>query len=405
MLGDGRAILLGEHVSQSNKKYDIQFKGSGKTAFSRNGDGRAALGPMLREYIISEAMNALKIPTTRSLAVVKTGELIQREKALQGAILTRVASSHIRVGTFQYIAARQKDDELKTLLDYTIDRHYPEIKNSNNQALDLLNRLIERQCDLVVNWMRVGFIHGVMNTDNMTISGETIDYGPCAFMDRYDPNTFFSSIDTQGRYAYSNQPLILSWNLARFAETLIPLIDKDQDKAIELLSEKIISIKSSYEQEWLKIMAKKIGITVIKNNDLKLLNNLLDIMNDNDTDFTLTFRYLSELIIGDENLFYNLFKSKEKINKWVIKWKGRIKEDSKLDESFSLKLNKNNPLYIPRNHIVEDVLSKALFEKNFQPFHEFYDILVNPYNEKPNSEKYTLPAPITNQPYKTFCGT
>ena len=218
MLGDGRAVLIGEHKTKSNKRYDIQFKGSGKTAFSRNGDGRAALGPMLREYIISEAMNALKIPTTRSLAVVKTGEDIQREEILQGAVLTRVASSHIRVGTFQYIAARQKEDELKTLLDYTIDRHYPEIKNSNNQALDLLNLLIEKQCNLVVNWMRVGFIHGVMNTDNMTVSGETIDYGPCAFMDNYDPKTVFSSIDQTGRYAYCNQPVITKWNLARFAE-------------------------------------------------------------------------------------------------------------------------------------------------------------------------------------------
>ena len=208
MLGDGRAVLIGEHTTRANKKYDIQFKGSGKTAFSRNGDGRAALGPMLREYIISEAMSALNIPTTRSLAVVKTGENIQREKILQGAILTRVASSHIRVGTFQYIAARQKEDELQTLLDYTIDRHYPEIKNSNNKALDLLNLIIERQCNLVVNWMRVGFVHGVMNTDNMSISGETIDYGPCAFMDSYDPKTVFSSIDQMGRYAYCNQPVI-----------------------------------------------------------------------------------------------------------------------------------------------------------------------------------------------------
>ena len=233
MLGDGRAVLIGEHTTKANKKYDIQFKGSGKTAFSRNGDGRAALGPMLREYIISEAMNSLNIPTTRSLAVVKTGENIQRETALQGAVLTRVASSHIRVGTFQYIAARHKENELKTLLDYTIDRHYPEIKDSNNQALDLLNLLIERQTDLVVSWMRVGFIHGVMNTDNMTISGETIDYGPCAFMDTYDPKTVFSSIDQNGRYAYCNQPAITKWNLARFAECLIPLIDKDQDKAIQ----------------------------------------------------------------------------------------------------------------------------------------------------------------------------
>ena len=243
MLGDGRAVLIGEHTTKSNKRFDIQFKGSGKTAFSRNGDGRAALGPMLREYIISESMNALNIPTTRSLAVVKTGENIQREKTLQGAILTRIASRHIRVGTFQYIAARQKEDELKTLLDYTINRHYPEIKNSNNQALDLLNLLIERQCDLVVNWMRVGFIHGVMNTDNMAISGETIDYGPCAFMDTYDPKTVFSSIDQMGRYAYCNQPIITKWNLARFAECLVPLIDKNQEKAIKIATEIINSFE------------------------------------------------------------------------------------------------------------------------------------------------------------------
>ena len=405
LLGDGRAILLGEVVDKKKIRRDIQLKGSGRTVFSRGGDGKSSLGPVLREYLISESMYSFGIPTTRALAAVSTGEDVFRESNLPGGILTRVASSHIRIGTFQYASTTGDLKKIRALADNSINRHYLKLPEKKNKYLEFFEAVCDSQISLISKWMSIGFIHGVMNTDNMTISGETIDYGPCAFMDRYDPNTFFSSIDTQGRYAYSNQPLILSWNLARFAETLIPLIDKDQDKAIKLLSEKIISIKSSYEQEWLKIMAKKIGITVIKNNDLKLLNNLLDIMNDNDTDFTLTFRYLSELIIGDENLFYNMFKSKEKINKWVIKWKGRIKEDSKLDESFSLKLNKNNPLYIPRNHIVEDVLSKALFEKNFQPFHEFYDILVNPYNEKPNSEKYTLPAPITNQPYKTFCGT
>ena len=405
LLGDGRAILLGEVVDKKKIRRDIQLKGSGRTVFSRGGDGKSSLGPVLREYLISESMYSLGIPTTRALAAVSTGEDVFRESNLPGGILTRVASSHIRIGTFQYASTTGDLNKIRALADYSINRHYLKLPEKKNKYLEFFEAVCDSQISLISKWMSIGFIHGVMNTDNMTISGETIDYGPCAFMDRYDPNTFFSSIDIQGRYAYSNQPLILSWNLARFAETLIPLIDKDQDKAIELLSEKIISIKSSYEQEWLKIMAKKIGITVIKSNDLKLLNNLLDIMNDNDTDFTLTFRYLSELITGDENLFYNLFKSKEKINKWVKTWKDRIKEDSKLDEFFSLKLNKNNPLYIPRNHIVEDVLSKALFEKNFQPFHEFYDILVNPYNEKPNSEKYTLPAPITNQPYKTFCGT
>ncbi|MDC3373404.1 YdiU family protein, partial [Candidatus Pelagibacter sp.] len=239
MLGDGRAVLLGEHVSNKNKRFDIQFKGSGRTSFSRGGDGRAALGPMLREYIISEAINALNIPTTRSLAVVKTGEKVIRENLLEGAILTRVASSHIRVGTFQYIAARQNIEDLKTLVDYTIERHYPQIKSSKTKALDLLNLVMEKQCQLVVDWMRVGFIHGVMNTDNMTISGETIDYGPCAFMDQYHPKTVFSSIDKLGRYAYSNQPPITKWNLTRFAECLIPLIDKNEDTAIKIATDVI----------------------------------------------------------------------------------------------------------------------------------------------------------------------
>ena len=248
MLGDGRAVLIGEHLSKKNDRYDIQFKGSGKTAFSRNGDGRAALGPMLREYIISEAMHNLGIPTTRSLAVVKTGEDVIRETALHGAILTRVALSHIRVGTFQYIAAREKKDELEILLDYVIKRHYPNIQNSKNKPLDLLKVVMERQIDLVVDWMRVGFIHGVMNTDNMSISGETIDYGPCAFMDTYDPKTVFSSIDQMGRYAYCNQPVITKWNLSRFAECLIPLIDKDQKKSITIATEIINSFEKNMKK-------------------------------------------------------------------------------------------------------------------------------------------------------------
>ena len=245
MLGDGRAVLLGEHLVNNNNRFDIQFKGSGRTSFSRGGDGRAALGPMLREYIISEAIHSLNIPTTRSLAVVKTGEKVVRENLLQGAILTRVASSHLRVGTFQYIAATQNIENLNTLVDYTINRHYPEIKKSNSKALDLLNLVMEKQCQLVINWMRVGFIHGVMNTDNMAISGETIDYGPCAFMDHYDPKTVFSSIDKFGRYAFSNQPPITKWNLARFAECLIPLIDKDTDKAIDIATDQVCLLYTS----------------------------------------------------------------------------------------------------------------------------------------------------------------
>ena len=260
MLGDGRAVLIGEHLSNKNQRFDIQFKGSGRTSFSRRGDGRAALGPMLREYIISEAMHALNIPTTRSLAVVKTGENVIRDQFLPGAILTRVAASHIRVGTFQYIAAKQNLEELEILVNFTIDRHYPSLKKSKNKALDLLNLLIDKQSELVVNWMRVGFIHGVMNTDNMAISGETIDYGPCAFMDYYDPQTVFSSIDEYGRYAYDNQPKITKWNLARFAECLIPLIDKDEETAVKLATETINNFENIYNTRWLNMMRDKLGL-------------------------------------------------------------------------------------------------------------------------------------------------
>ena len=275
MLGDGRAVLIGEHLSKKKNRYDVQFKGSGKTAFSRNGDGRAALGPMLREYIISEAMHNLGIPTTRSLAVVKTGEKVIREIPLTGAILTRVALSHIRVGTFQYIAARQKRDELEILFNYVIERHYPNIKNSKNKSIDLLETVMDKQIDLVVNWMRVGFIHGVMNTDNMSISGETIDYGPCAFMDLYDPKTVFSSIDQLGRYAYCNQPVITKWNLSRFAECLIPLMHKDQNKAIELATEIINTFEKKYEEKWLNMMRDKLGLFGVDQKDKFLILDLL----------------------------------------------------------------------------------------------------------------------------------
>jgi uncharacterized protein YdiU (UPF0061 family) len=316
MLGDGRAVLLGEHLVNNENRFDIQFKGSGRTSFSRGGDGRAALGPMLREYIISEAIHSLNIPTTRSLAVVKTGEKVVRENLLQGAILTRVASSHLRVGTFQYIAATQNIDNLNTLVDYTINRHYPEIKTSNSKALDLLNHVMEKQCKLVVNWMRVGFIHGVMNTDNMTISGETIDYGPCAFMDYYDPKTVFSSIDKFGRYAFSNQPPITKWNLARFAECLIPLIDKDEDKAIKLATDLIDNFQNIYENKWVNMMRDKLGLFGEDKNDKKLINDLLNWMEKNKADYTNTFCNLMD-INADE-----IYKNNDFIN-WKNEWKKR----------------------------------------------------------------------------------
>ena len=398
MLGDGRAVLIGEHLSKNKDRYDIQFKGSGKTAFSRNGDGRAALGPMLREYIISEAMNALKIPTTRSLAVVKTGELIQREKALQGAILTRVASSHIRVGTFQYIAARQKDDELKTLLDYTIDRHYPEIKNSNNQALDLLNRLIEKQCDLVVDWMRVGFIHGVMNTDNMTVSGETIDYGPCAFMDTYDPKTVFSSIDQNGRYAYCNQPGITKWNLARFAECLIPFFEKDQKKAIQIATEIINDFDKKYEEKWMNMMRGKLGLSGLDNNDKSLILDLLTWMHEKKADYTNTFCHLMNFDPKKEKIFED-----SKFIVWKKRWKERLlKNDNNQIKSIELMKN-NNPLVIPRNHKIEEALEAAELN-DMEPINKILEILKNPYDKQSEIIDYQYPSK-SSEKYQTFCGT
>ncbi len=398
MLGDGRAVLIGEHITKSNKKYDIQFKGSGKTIFSRNGDGRAALGPMLREYIISEAMNALNIPTTRSLAVVKTGEMVQRESVLQGAILTRVASSHIRVGTFQYIAARQKDDELKILLDYTINRHYPEIKNSNNKALDLLNLLIDRQCDLVVNWMRVGFIHGVMNTDNMAISGETIDYGPCAFMDVYDPKTVFSSIDLMGRYAYCNQPVITKWNLARFAECLVSLIDKDQDKAIKIATEKINSFEKKYEEKWMNMMRNKLGLPGFDNKDKFLILDLLTWMHEKKADYTNTFCHLMNLIPKKDKLF----EDTNLIN-WKKRWKERLAKNNDTSNKYLESMKNNNPLVIPRNHKVEEAI-EAAEKNNFKPLNQLIEILKDPYNQKNDILDYQIPS-NSNEKYQTFCGT
>ena len=398
MLGDGRAVLIGEHITKSNKKYDIQFKGSGKTAFSRNGDGRAALGPMLREYIISEAMNALKIPTTRSLAVVKTGEDIQREKILQGAILTRVASSHIRVGTFQYIAARQKKDELKTLFDFTIERHYPEIKDSSNQALDLLKLLIERQCDLVVNWMRVGFIHGVMNTDNMTISGETIDYGPCAFMDTYDPKTVFSSIDQTGRYAYCNQPAITKWNLARFAECIIPLINKNQNKAIKIATETINSFEKKYEEKWMNMMRNKLGLFGLDDKDKFLVLDLLTWMHEKKADYTNTFSYLMNRSPKEDQLFEN-----NDFKKWEKRWQERLKKNDNSPKKYIELMRNNNPLVIPRNHKVEEALEEAN-RGNLRSINKLLEVVCNPYDEQKEIFEYQTPS-TSNEKYQTFCGT
>ena len=397
MLGDGRAVLLGEHLVNNDNRFDIQFKGSGRTSFSRGGDGRAALGPMLREYIISEAIHSLNIPTTRSLAVVKTGEKVVRENLLQGAILTRVASSHLRVGTFQYIAATQNIENLNTLVDYTINRHYPEIKTSNSKALDLLNLVMEKQCQLVINWMRVGFIHGVMNTDNMAISGETIDYGPCAFMDHYDPKTVFSSIDKFGRYAFSNQPPITKWNLARFAECLIPLIDKNEDTAIKLATDLIDNFQNIYEDKWLNMMRDKLGLFGEDKNDKKLINDLFNWMEKNKADYTNTFCNLMD-INSDE-----IYKNNDFID-WKNQWKKRSELNNSTKEKQSKLMKSNNPIVIPRNHKVEEALAEA-DKGSLDKMKKLLAILKNPYDNQNNIGEYQAPAPSSNEKYQTFCGT
>jgi serine/tyrosine/threonine adenylyltransferase len=396
MLGDGRAVLLGEHLVNNNR-FDIQFKGSGRTSFSRSGDGRAVLGPMLREYIISEAIHALNIPTTRSLAVVKTGEKVVRENLLPGAILTRVASSHIRVGTFQYIAAKQNIDDLHTLINYTVNRHYPEIKSSKNKALDLLNLVMERQCKLVVNWMRVGFIHGVMNTDNMAISGETIDYGPCAFMDFYNPKTVFSSIDKLGRYSFSNQPPITKWNLARLAECLIPLIDKNENTAIKIATETIDNFQNIYENKWLNMMRDKLGLFGKDKNDIKLINHLLRWMESNQADYTNTFCHLMNVNSNNDSKYKDI----NFIN-WFKQWESRVLiNNGSIEKSVNL-MKKNNPTVIPRNHKVEEAL-EAANNNDMSLANKLLSILNKPYVNQNDAESYQSPS--SNNEYQTFCGT
>ena len=398
MLGDGRAIVLGEHLTPSGNRIDIQFKGSGRTPYSRSGDGRAALGPMLREYIISEAMHGLNIPTTRSLAVVATGEMVQREVALQGAVLTRVASSHLRVGTFQYLAARQDIKSLKELVSYTIKRHYPEFINSKNQALELLRIVIKKQAYLIAEWMRVSFIHGVMNTDNMTISGETIDYGPCAFMDYYDPKTVFSSIDLHGRYAFGNQPNIAEWNLARFAESILPLFDLDNKKAISIAEQEINNFKDIFKNNFTKMMKGKLGLISNEIEDDKLMKDLFQLMFKNEADYTNTFVYLMNGSVPQEKLI----KDKNFIE-WKNKWNSRLSRNQDIIKAKEL-MTKNNPIIIPRNHLIESALSKAE-QGNLDEFNKLISALKDPYKDNGQYTGLKNPAPQSEKKYQTFCGT
>ncbi len=398
ILGDGRAHVLGEHITPNNTRLDLQLKGSGRTPYSRRGDGRAALGPMLREYLISEAMHNLGIPTTRSLAVVTTGESIMRETPLPGAILTRIASSHIRFGTFEFAAAQGDLSLTKSLLNYSIQRHYPQIDHRQNIALEFLSHLIERQSDLIVHWMRVGFVHGVMNTDNMIISGETIDYGPCAFMDEYDPGTVFSSIDSTGRYAFINQPAIAQWNIARLAETILPFIENDTDKAIKT-TEKIISQFSIiFNKKWLEMMKKKLGLFGEQPNDAQLISDLLDWMHKSHADYTNTFRDLS-----DNNLNNKIYQDNDFQN-WLQLWQDRrLKNKVPLQQSVNL-MKKNNPNIIPRNHHVERALKSAELG-DLQPFHQLLKALKEPYNKDKSQQPYQSPPKPNERIYQTFCGT
>ena len=400
MLGDGRAILLGEQVTPKGERFDVQYKGSGRTPFSRQGDGRAALGPMLREYIISEALNALDIPTTRSLAVVTTGEPVFRETVLQGAILTRTAASHIRVGTFEYAAARGKPEEIRELADYTISRHFPDLAAGGNPYLDLLRNVMERQASLVSRWMLVGFIHGVMNTDNMALGGETIDYGPCAFMDAYDPNTVFSSIDHNGRYAYGRQPQVAQWNLARFAETLLPLIHEDAQEAVSMANEAISGFSNTFHDFWLAGMRAKLGLFNREINDESLAADLLDCMRRHGADFTNTFR---DLASGSQSEV-SMFRLPD-FKVWFARWQDRLKRQPDSWEASRRLMNTHNPAIIPRNHRVEEALEAAVERSDFSVMEKLLDFLSQPYEEPPEQTGYHLPPPPSAQPYRTFCGT
>lgn len=401
MLGDGRAILLGEQLTPEGKRLDIQLKGSGRTPYSRGGDGRAALGPMLREYIISEAMYALGIPTTRSLAVVSSGQPVTRERELPGAILTRVASSHIRVGTFQYVRGAGTTEDLRMLADYTLKRHYPDadLPDGANRYLVLLQEVIKRQAALIAKWQLVGFIHGVMNTDNMTLSGETIDYGPCAFMDTFDPNTVFSSIDAQGRYAYVNQPHMAAWNLARLAESLLPLLHEEEEQAIKLAEEAIASFADLYHGHWLAGMRAKLGIFHEEEADEPLIENLLQMMKNHQADYTNTFRALTL-----DQLDCMPLTGTPEWASWYERWQARLDRQQESKEQSLELMRSSNPAIIPRNHRVEEALEAAEQEGDYSVMEELLHALSEPYAYSPAQAEYAV-VPERSRPYRTFCGT
>jgi uncharacterized protein YdiU (UPF0061 family) len=411
-LGDGRALLLGEIHSPDGARYDIHLKGSGRTCFSRDGDGRSALGPVLREYLVSEAMQKLNVPTTRALAAVTTGEPVARECLLPGGVITRVASSFVRVGTFQYFAARDDYTAVKQLADYVIEKCYPQLGDHKNPYVAFLKAVVERQAALIARWMQTGFIHGVMNTDNMSIAGETIDYGPCAFMDAYHHNQVFSSIDRNGRYAYSNQPSMGLWNLSRLAETLLPLLDEDPQAAVKVAHEVLEVYAECYESDWLAGMREKCGLTACSDaesgEDKALVEDLLDVMADNHADFTLTFYYLSRLAdqpSEQDNGLRALFDNSAQIDAWLEKWRKRLSKETQSDGARQKTMQAVNPVYIPRNHQIEAAIRAAEDQGDFSVFHELHAVLQNPYGQQEGKERYMqAPEPEEVVEY-TFCGT
>jgi uncharacterized protein YdiU (UPF0061 family) len=410
-LGDGRAILLGEICTADKRCLEVQLKGAGRTAYSRNGDGRAALGPVLREYLVSEAMQRLNIPTTRALAAVATGETVIRERALPGGVITRVASSFVRVGTFQYFASRGQIEAVKALADHVIARNYPGIAKSKNPYAAFLEAVAVRQARLIAQWMQIGFIHGVMNTDNMSIAGETIDYGPCAFMDTYSHQQVYSSIDHQGRYAYNNQPGIALWNLMRLAESLLPLLADDTDAAVKMAESKLQAFPEQYERAWLEGMRKKVGLTAIEDqdeDDRELIEALLDVMAENKADFTLTFYHLSRMSAeagAGDMAARALFEKPDAFDEWLVRWRDRLGLESLDDAQRQQLMQSVNPVYIPRNHQVEAAIRAAEDEGDFSVFHDLHAVLQQPFTEQEGKEIYKQPPQPEEVVEVTFCGT
>ena len=404
-LGDGRALLLGEVIDRNGKRRDIHLKGSGRTPFSRGGDGKAVLGPVLREYLIGEAMHALGVPTTRALAASLTGETVWREGGKPGAVLARVASSHLRVGTFQFFASRGETDRLRQLADYAIARHFPDLTGSEGRYLQLLTRVCDAQARLIAQWVNLGFVHGVMNTDNVAISGETIDYGPCAFIDAYDPKAVFSSIDRNGRYAYGNQPNIAQWNLARFAESLLDLIDpEDSDAAIAKATEALNQFPQHYQAAWLKGVRAKLGLMKDLPGDLDLANDLLALMAESRADFTQTFRSLSDVVRGSEAAFRDRFLDLAAIDPWLGRYGERTTREDIPTNARTAAMDRANPIYIPRNHKVEEAL-EAAENGNLAPFDTLLEAITSPFEAREGFEAYAAPAPDDFGPYTTYCGT